>query len=373
VDRLHADYRTAAIGGGRATRRQLATMADRLSAELQPGETATWVAVSATLTPVLAVLTNRRLLAMPIIPGRPVQAAAAPFAVRLGKKRILGQAVDVVGAQGVTVSLVLAPDDLVQVRRAADVPAAASGATPAESVSADQSQPVAPPPPGSVGAWNWGRPVLTWQDAELMAAAHLTHLGFPGVMVTPGTGDGGLDAVAQGAAAQVKHHTAPSGSPDIQRLFGAAADFPNRLFYATGYTFAGVAEAERLKIALFQFTPEGLIVAVNAFARQVAPRVTPPEQRGFFGTLTFESRQNRAVRWAQEIQDGTQVPISNRQRKGARQLATPQQALWLMLQGLEQLKDSDNPLYKQRRKERTLAEAEATLTEAARLLGMLLR
>ncbi|SNR97842.1 hypothetical protein [Blastococcus mobilis] len=198
MDPLHADYRTAAIGGERAARRQLATIADRLRAELQPGETATWVAVSATLTPLLAVLTNRRLLAMPIIAGRPVQAATAPFAVRLGKKRILGQAVDVVGAQGVTVSLVLTPGDLDQVRRAAEVPAAASGATSPASVSADSSHPVAPPPPGSVGAWNWGRPVVTWQDAELMAAAHLTHLGFPGAMVTPGTGDGGLDAIAQG-------------------------------------------------------------------------------------------------------------------------------------------------------------------------------
>ncbi|SNR97799.1 hypothetical protein [Blastococcus mobilis] len=123
---------------------------------------------------------------------------------------------------------------------------------------------------------------------------------------------------------------------------------------------------------MFQFTPEGLVVAVNAFARQVAPSVPAPEQRGFFGTLTFESRQNRAVRWAQEIQDATQVPISNRQRKGARQLAARQQALQLMLRGLEQLKDSDNPLYKQRRKERTLAEAERTLNDAARLVGLLL-
>jgi hypothetical protein len=372
VDPLHADYRTAAIGGERAARRQLATIADRLRMELQPGETATWVAVSATLPPVLAVLTNRRLLAMPIIPGRPVQAATVPFAVRLGKKRILGQAVDVVGAQGVTVSLVLAPGDLDQVRRAGDVPAAASDATPPASVRADSSRPVAPPPPGSVGAWHWGRPVVTWQDAELMAAAHLTHLGFPGAVVTPGTGDGGLDAVADGAAAQVKHHTAPSGSPDIQRLFGAAADFPNRLFYATAYTPAGVAEAERLEIALFQFTPEGLVVAVNAFARQVAPSAVAPEQRGFFGNLTFESRQNRAVRWAEEIQDATQVPISNRQRKGARQLAARQQALQLMVRGLEQLQDSDNPLYQQRRRQRTLAEAEKTLKEAGRLLGLLL-
>lgn len=44
-----------------------------------------------------------------------------------------------------------------------------------------------------------------------------------------------------------------------------------------------------------------------------------------------------------------------------------------MLQGLDELKDSDNPLYKGRRKERTLAQAEKTLKDAGRLLGLLLR
>ena len=191
--------------------------------------------------------------------------------------------------------------------------------------------------------------------------------------VTPGTGDRGLDAVAEGAAAQVKHHAAPTGSPDIQRLFGAAAGFPNRLFYATAYTPAGIAEGERLKIALFQFTFEGLVTPINGVARQVAPSGPAPEERGLFGTLTFESRQNRAIRWAQQIEEATKVPISDRQRKGSRQLAQRQQALQLMLQGLDELKDSDNRLYKQRRKERTLDQAEKTLKSAGRLLGLLLR
>ena len=159
MDALSADSRTAAIGGERAALRQLATIADRLHAELQPGEAATWVALSATLTPVLAVLTDRRLLAMPVIPGRPVQVAAAPFAVRLGKKRILGQAVDVVGAQGVTVSLVLAPGDLDQMRRAADAPTAASDATPPASVSADSEPPRVQWRLGSAG-WSSVRPAI---------------------------------------------------------------------------------------------------------------------------------------------------------------------------------------------------------------------
>lgn len=369
MDPLSSDPRTAAIAGEKSARRQLTKAADRLFAELRQDEKAAWVALSAGMSPSLAVLTDRKLVALSIIADRPAQVADAPFTLRMGKKRLMGQSVDVVGAQGVTVSLLLAPPDLERIQHAASAPPAAAQGEPHPSPSARH----APTPPGSVGAWNWGRPVATWQDAEQMAADHLTYLGFSGAIVTPGTGDGGLDAVADGAAAQVKHHATPSGSPDIQRLFGAAAGFTNRLFYATAYTPAGLAEAERLDIALFQFAVEGLVVPINARARSIAPTTPAPEERGLFGTLTFESRQNRAVRWAQQIEEATTIPISNRQRKGARQIAQRQQALQLMLQGLDELKDSDNPLYKARRKERTLAQAEKTLKDAGRLLGLLLR
>ena len=55
-----------------------------------------------------------------------------------------------------------------------------------------------------------------------------------------------------------------------------------------------------------------------------------------------------------EIEAATKVPISDRKRRGAKQLVERQRALELMLHGLEQLRDSDNPLYKKRRKERTV-------------------
>lgn len=273
VDPLSADPRTASIGGERGARSQLVKVADRLFAELRPGEMAAWVALSAGMSPALAVLTDQRILALPIIPGKSVRVAAVPFTLRMGKKRPMGQSVDVVGSQGSTVSLLLAQPDLDRIQRAADGSPAAAQAEPSRSA-APPPQPQ--PPPGSVGAWTWGRPVLTWRDAERLAADHLSFLGFPGATVTPGTGDGGLDAVAEGAAAQVKHHAAPSGSPDIQRLFGAAAGFENRLFYASAYTPAGLAEGERLEIALFQFTPEGLVVPINARARRASHR---PRQR----------------------------------------------------------------------------------------------
>ena len=159
-----------------------------------------------------------------------------------------------------------------------------------------------------------------------MAGAHVTHLGFVGATVTPGGGDAGLDVVAQGAAAQVKHHEGPTGRPDIQRLYGAGQGFPNRIFYAASYTVAAIGEADRLGIALFQFTPEGLVVAINDAARAIAPSAPAPDQRTAFGGLTIESRQNRAVRWAQQIEQATEVPISDRKRRGAKQLAERQRA-----------------------------------------------
>lgn len=136
---------------------------------------------------------------------------------------------------------------------------------------------------------------------------------------------------------------------------------------------AAILEADRLGVALFQFTPEGLVVAINDAARGIAPRSPVPDQRTPFGALTFESRQNRAIRWSQQIEDATKVPISDRKRRGAKQLVERQRALELMLHGLEQLRDSDNPLYKRRRKERTLSEAEKTLKQAAAVLRIQLK
>jgi len=89
--------------------------------------------------------------------------------------------------------------------------------------------------------------------------------------------------------------------------------------------------------------------------------------------LTREGRQERAIGWAQQIQDAAQRPISSRKRKGARQLVERQDALQLLVTGLARLEDSDNPLYKRLRQERTLSEAEKTLRKAGALLGIRLR
>lgn len=374
MDRLSNDHRTATLAGDRGARRQLEKVADRLFAELRPHERAEWVAISTGMAPALVVATDSRLLTLSMI-GRPTQTIDRPFTIVLGKKRLIGQSVDVSDARGLCLTLLLQEPDLRALQMTGGASSRSGSTTeappPPPSASADPG--VTDPPPGSTGAWRWGRPVMTWQEAELLAAAHMAALGFSGAAVTPGGADAGLDVVAQDAAAQVKYHEGSTGRPDIQRLIGAAHGFRNRIFYASSYTTAAILEADRLGVALFQFTPEGLVVAINDAARGIAPRSPVPDQRTAFGALTFESRQNRAIRWSQQIEDATKVPISDRKRRGAKQLVERQRALELMLHGLEQLRDSDNPLYKRRRKERTLSEAEKTLKQAAAVLRIQLK
>lgn len=191
------------------------------------------------------------------------------------------------------------------------------------------------------------------------------------MLVTPGSGDSGRDVVAGRAAAQVKFHAAPSGSPDVQRLSGAATGFDHKLFYAQAYSPAAVTEADRLSVGLFVFTAAGLVAPMNEVARQVAPRPVAVE-RTAFGRLTFESRQHRVLRWASDVQAATTATISNRDRKAAKQLAARKQALQLMMQGLELLEDSGSPIYQQKRRERALGEAENTMRSAGRAVGLLL-
>ena len=135
-----------------------------------------------------------------------------------------------------------------------------------------------------------------------------------------------------------------------------------------------MAAADALKVAAFQYSDDAFVLPTNATARTYASTnpALPPE-KNVFGQLTFEARQNRAVGSTQQIEEAMRKPISNGKRRGARQLAERQAALQLMLEGLRLLEDSDNPLYKRARKERTLAESEKTIKRAAKQIRIILR
>lgn len=108
---------------------------------------------------------------------------------------------------------------------------------------------------------------FSWQAAEELAAGHMRSLGFLDAQLTRSGSDGGIDVVATGAAAQVKFLSRPVGSPDVQRLRGAAFKIDNLLFYSSsGYSPAAIIAADDIGIALFSYTVEGDLVSVNECA-----------------------------------------------------------------------------------------------------------
>jgi len=378
--RLRADPRTQQVSSDPVVRAMLKKREGELLALLASHEVVRHVLVSMGTDPGLAVITGSRLLYLGVVPGDGVRTVDSPWWVRVARKGVLGTKAEVTDARGNKVMLhLLKAADL-------DVLQAAATDEPVRRASSPPRGHAAPPPgpaprpkaratgAGPNGSWQWSRPVYSWQDAEQLAADHMSALGFQGVTRTLAGSDGGIDVVAEGAAAQVKFHTNPTGSPDIQRLRGAADAFGKRLFYATAYSSSALAAAGQLGIAAYQYTPAGLVVPLNPSAHDyTVVNPAPPPERTAWGSLTFESRQNRAARWAQQIQEATGAPISDRRRKGARQLAEREAALKQLLQALEVLADTDNPLYKRGRRERTLAEAERQLKLAARTLRIILR
>jgi len=153
---------------------------------------------------------------------------------------------------------------------------------------------------------------ITWQDAEVLAAMHMRELGFDDARTTGPGVDAGLDVIASGAVAQVKHLTAPVGAPDIQRFRGASYSHRRALFYSSsGYTAAAISAADRSEIALFLIKPGLSIEPVNDHACEVRPAQAPSTERAQIrdGLLTrVRSQHVRARAWqvvTRRRQDGS--------------------------------------------------------------------
>lgn len=113
------------------------------------------------------------------------------------------------------------------------------------------------------------RTIASWQDAELLAAAHMRSMGFADAVVTAPGADGGVDVIDPGAgAAQVKHYSAtPVGAPDVQKIRGAGHDTTHALFYSfSGYTRQALSYAEIAAIALFSYTAAGVVTPASSAA-----------------------------------------------------------------------------------------------------------
>lgn len=109
-----------------------------------------------------------------------------------------------------------------------------------------------------------------WRAAEHLAAEHMKALGFSDAAITKSGADGGVDVAGTDAVAQVKFHAKPVGSPDIQRLRGAAHGITHALFYAaSGYSMAATAAATSTGIALFTYNADGSVDPANDVAREM--------------------------------------------------------------------------------------------------------
>jgi hypothetical protein len=130
-----------------------------------------------------------------------------------------------------------------------------------------------------------GWQIRTWQDAEHLAAAWLQSWGYTDARVTGGGADGGVDVRAAHAVAQVKFQAAQVGRPALQRLVGAAGRSGRQLvfFTGTGYSQQAIAYANEYCIALYAYSLDGAVTAVNSIADRIAtaarPQGTPPLHR----------------------------------------------------------------------------------------------
>ncbi|TCI99496.1 restriction endonuclease [Aeromicrobium sp. IC_218] len=123
------------------------------------------------------------------------------------------------------------------------------------------------PPPGR-------RLVRDALEAEYLAADWVRWMGWQNAIVTPPSGDGGLDVIGYAAgepdvAAQVKFEAKPVGRPTVQALYGASVGAGCRhhmVFSSAGYTRGAVEWAAQTRIALFRFSFDGGIEPLNDLA-----------------------------------------------------------------------------------------------------------
>ncbi|WP_459804126.1 restriction endonuclease [Herbidospora sp. RD11066] len=111
-----------------------------------------------------------------------------------------------------------------------------------------------------------------YRDAEFMAAAWLRRFGYRDAKAVPPGPDGGVDAYANRAIAQVKFwRDKRVGIGDVQRLSGTAKPGQAAYFFAAfGYTKKAEewARDPETNVALFLIRSDGSLVAKNYLARR---------------------------------------------------------------------------------------------------------
>lgn len=149
-----------------------------------------------------------------------------------------------------------------------------------------------------------GQSITTWREAEHFAAAHMRSLGFADADVTPLGVDGGIDVLAGGAVAQVKHFSAGSiGAPIVQQLKGVAGADRGAVFYAlSGYTAAALAFAESAGVALFRYQLDRRVEPISTHAARLSESGHQPARFGS-STAYRERMLAELAQYAQQTVD----------------------------------------------------------------------
>jgi hypothetical protein len=122
-------------------------------------------------------------------------------------------------------------------------------------------------------------PYFTWSMAEELAVGHMRSIGFRDAKRTKAGADGGIDVTSNKAVAQVKHHAAPIGIAEMQRMRGIVHDGRQAVFYSSsGYSASAKQYAAVAGIALFTFTDANQVLAANDVAGGLSAS-RPPERQ----------------------------------------------------------------------------------------------
>lgn len=98
---------------------------------------------------------------------------------------------------------------------------------------------------------------MSWQVAEAVVRDWMKKNGHRDARLTKSGADGGVDVVAAGAVAQVKHHAKPVRLPEVQRIYGIAAAERKKalIFGSAGFTPAARERAKRHGVECYRFPP----------------------------------------------------------------------------------------------------------------------
>ena len=136
--------------------------------------------------------------------------------------------------------------------------------------------------------------VFSWSMAEELALAHMHQIGFVDARRSKAGADGGVDVASMNAVAQVKHLSVPVGSPEVQRLRGAAHGIRNALFYSSsGYSAAALRVADVTGVALFDFDTSNSVIARNHVAQQLVSSAASPTSFELIAARTAAARDKR--------------------------------------------------------------------------------